>query len=746
MFRCRKNITVQRFAFTVETDCRQAPSCSAARDLMDSPLGSLPNVARLAIVTAGEQLKMILYTGLISILIASLIALAFVVLRARWIVRQPVENDLLKKIASYIARGAMTFLSREYRVLLPFVVLVAAVLFFAHQEWVRFQAFSFVLGAACSALAGFVGMKVATQTNSRTTQAAEKGMPEALKMSFAGGSVIGMCIIGLALLGMFFVLLLPLLFKGLSQEVIANLVRPYISSFALGASSMALFTRVGGGIFTKAADIGADLVGKLEAGIPEDDPRNPATIADNVGDNVGDVAGMGADLFESYIGTLVGCIVLGLSSSAVLPIKLKLMSLPLFLAVLGVLGSLAGIVAVRVKPGGSPKKALTRGTLVSALIIAAATWPVCRLVLGEENILGGIGSVHLFLSFIMGLATGVAIGLLTEYFTGTGKRPVMAIVKASETGPATTLITGMGEGMLSVMPVVLVIGATILASHAVAGLYGIAITALGMLSSLGIQLAVDAYGPIADNAGGLAAMAEFPPDIRHITDELDAVGNTTAAIGKGFAIGSAALTSVILFVAFKQQVGASIIDLTNIRVLTGALLGVAIPYFFSSVAMSAIGRAAFSMIQEVRRQFREKPGILNYQDEPDYDRCIDISTSSALRDMIIPGTVAIILPPAVGFLGGIDMLAGMLAGVTLSGIIMALFMSNSGGAWDNAKKMIEAGASGGKGSAAHMASIVGDTVGDPFKDTAGPSLNILIKMMTIVSLVFAPMLKMHWGG
>lgn len=682
---------------------------------------------------------------LIIVLFGSLASLAYALLRTKWIFKQPVENEKLRSIGGYVSEGAMAFLYREYKVLLPFVIIVAAFLALANKGELKYQALAFILGALCSALSGYIGMKVATASNSRTTFAATKGLNEALKVAFSGGSVMGMSVVGLALLGIFLVLIFSVRIIGDSVDHLHNLVLPILSGFSLGASSIALFSRVGGGIYTKAADVGADLVGKVEAGIPEDDPRNPATIADNVGDNVGDVAGMGADLFESFVGSLVGSMMLGLVVAGSGDVKLKLAALPLLLAVVGVAASLIGMLFVRAKPGKSPQTALNLGTLGAAVIAAGLSFLVIFFFLGKDTFNNGAGTVHVFFSCILGLAAGTLIGFLTEYFTGTGTPPVKSIVRSCETGSATTIITGMGVGMMSAFPAVILITAAILGSNALAGLYGVGIAALGMLVTLGIQLSVDAYGPIADNAGGLAEMSEFPKEVREITDSLDAVGNTTAAIGKGFAIGSAALTAIILFSSFREQAGAPIIDLTSVPVLVGLLLGAVIPYLFSSMAMTAVGKAAFKMIEEVRRQFREKPGILTNTDKPDYAKCVDISTNAALKEMIIPGCVAAFTPVAVGFLGGIGMLVGLLTGVTASGVVLAIFMSNSGGAWDNAKKMIEGGIAGGKGSAAHHAAVVGDTVGDPFKDTAGPSLNILIKLMSVVSLVIAPLLKSFWG-
>jgi K(+)-stimulated pyrophosphate-energized sodium pump len=687
---------------------------------------------------------------LIITLCGSAAALLYALLRSRWIIRQPVENDSLRKIAGFVADGAMAFLKREYSVLLPFILVVAAFLFAGQRGAVRFQSLSFLLGALCSGLAGFAGMVIATAANSRTTEAAKKGINPALRLAFSGGSVMGMSVVGLALLGVFAVLAAGTRAFGSTIGQLGESVFPVLSGFSLGASSVALFARVGGGIFTKAADVGADLVGKVEAGIPEDDARNPAVIADSVGDNVGDVAGMGADLFESYVGSLIGSMILGLS---VIPtasgeagdaFRFKLAWLPLLLCVVGVVSSIIGIFFVKVREGRSPQKALNTGSIGAALIAAALAYPLIRLFLGTETLVGGIGAGRIYLAAIVGLLAGSLVGLLTEFFTGTNSWPVRAIVRSSETGAATNIITGLGMGMMSCFPAVVLIVAAILGSYGLAGFYGIGIGALGMLITLGIQLAVDAYGPIADNAGGLAVMAEFPPEVREITDQLDAVGNTTAAIGKGFAIGSAALTAIILFTAFREQAGLQNIDLTSVPVLAGLLLGAVIPFLFSSLSMTAIGKAAFAMIEEVRRQFREKPGILLDTEEPDYKRCIGISTTAALKEMLLPGFIAIVTPPLVGFLGGVNMLAGVLVGVTVSGVAMATFMSNSGGAWDNAKKMIEGGASGGRGSGAHKAAVVGDTVGDPFKDTAGPALNILIKLMAVISLVIAPMLKDFW--
>ncbi|MDC7227691.1 MAG: sodium-translocating pyrophosphatase [Spirochaetales bacterium] len=684
--------------------------------------------------------------ALIALLIGSILALGYALIRAGWIFRQEVKEDRLKQIGGFVSEGAMAFLNREYRVLLPFVILIAAFLAIGNSGALRLQSVSFILGAVASALSGYIGMKVATAANSRTTQAAsDKGLNAALRVAFSGGSVMGMSVVGLAMLGLFIVLYVATLLFGTGVDALSSTILPIVTGFSLGASSIALFSRVGGGIFTKAADVGADLVGKVEAGIPEDDPRNPATIADNVGDNVGDVAGMGADLFESFVGSIAGAMILGLTVAADDAVKIKLMILPLLLVTVGLVASLIGTLFVRTRPGSSPQKALNAGTFGAAGIAAVFVFIVLKFYIGGDLFNGGSGIYHIFGASIIGLVAGAVIGLVTEYFTGTDTRPVTAIMKSCETGAATTLITGMGVGMLSAFPAIVIIGAAIWCSFALAGLYGIGIAAVGMLVTLGIQLSVDAYGPIADNAGGLAEMSEFPPAVRDITDSLDAVGNTTAAIGKGFAIGSAALTAIILFTSFKTQSGIDVVDLTSVPVLVGILLGAVIPYLFSSMAMSAVGRAAYKMIEEVRRQFREKPGILTEDETPDYKRCVDISTQAALREMMLPGIVSVVTPVIIGFTGGPGMLIGLLTGVTASGVVLAIFMSNAGGAWDNAKKMIESGGSGGKGSEAHKAAVVGDTVGDPFKDTAGPSINILIKLMSMVSLVIAPMLKSFWG-
>lgn len=686
-----------------------------------------------------------IYAGCFALLAGSILSMADALTKARWIRKQPVESPVLRKISGFVSDGAMAFLSREYRLLLPFLLIVSVFLLVANRGALRLQAASFAIGGGASALAGFIGMKIATVANARTTDAAKRGLGPALKVSFFGGSVMGLSVVGLAMLGILVLLLILFGLYGFTLSALSGTVLPVLSGFSLGASSLALFARVGGGIFTKAADVGADLVGKIEAGIPEDDHRNPATIADNVGDNVGDVAGMGADLFESYVGSIIGTMFLGVAAMTNETGRLKLMVFPLLLAFLGGLASIIGIRLVRVRKGSSAQKALNRGTLFAVLLSGLFTFAACRLFLGDVSLEGGRGFLHIFGAAVLGMGAGTLMGALTEYFTGTDKGPVKSIVKACETGPATTIITGMGVGMLSSFPPVLIISAAIIAGSTLAGTYGIAIAALGMLMTLGIQLAVDAFGPIADNAGGLAEMAELPHEIREVTDNLDAVGNTTAAIGKGFAIGSAALTSIILFSAFQQQVGIRIIDLLNTTVLAGIFLGAMIPYLFSSISLKSISSAAFAMIEEVRRQFREKPGILDETETPDYGLCVDIATTAALRGMLLPGIIAALLPIAIGFLAGVEMLAGVLIGVTTSGVVLAIYMANSGGAWDNAKKMIESESETVRGSEAHKAAVVGDTVGDPLKDTAGPSLNILIKLMGVVSLVISPMLKSFWN-
>jgi K(+)-stimulated pyrophosphate-energized sodium pump len=670
-------------------------------------------------------------------LTASVLALIFAFMKSAWIGKQSSGSQKLHDIGQAVREGAMAFLAREYKILAIFVVAVAALLFVFSDGHLRYASVSFFVGALCSGVAGFFGMRVATMANSRTANSAQSGLQAALSVAFSGGSVMGMSVVGLGLLGLSVLFIVFTRLYGEDLATLTSTVLPILSGFSLGASSIALFARVGGGIYTKAADVGADLVGKVEAGIPEDDPRNPATVADNVGDNVGDVAGMGADLFESYVGAIIGSMVLGAAAGSI-----ELVMLPFLLAGAGIIVSILGTFFVRTREGGDPQLALNLGTLGAGFIMALLARPLVMNFAPETFTIGTatFTANGVFWSVISGLICGILIGLLTEFHTALGRPPVKSIAEASTTGAATNIISGLGVGMMSTTLPVLCLAGTIVVAHQLAGIYGVAIAALGMLATTGIQLAVDAYGPIADNAGGLAQMAGMPPEVRERTDKLDAVGNTTAAIGKGFAIGSAALTALALFAAFEQTAGITSIDVAKPTVLAGVLIGAMMPFLFSALAIGAVGRAAHKMIEEVRRQFREIPGILEGTGRPDYARCVDISTAAALKEMVAPGLLAIITPIIVGYFGRLEMLGGLLCGVLVSGVLMALFMANSGGAWDNAKKYIESGAHGGKGSEAHKAAVVGDTVGDPFKDTAGPSINILIKLMCVVSLVIAPML------
>ncbi|NLA81592.1 MAG: sodium-translocating pyrophosphatase [Clostridiaceae bacterium] len=682
---------------------------------------------------------------LFSILASGLLALLFAMIRTRWVSRQEVYSKKLLDISQHIAQGSMAFLRREYIFLLPFVALVASALFFVNEGYMKYQALAFLLGALASSLAGFLGMRVATKANARPTQAAkDHGLNAALRVAFTGGSVMGMTVVGLALVGLFAVFIFAWShFTRIDEQVLAQSILPMCTAFSLGASSVALFSRVGGGIYTKAADVAADLVGKVEAGIPEDDPRNPAVIADNVGDNVGDVAGMGADLFESYVGSIVGCMILAVTvPGADLEMKIKLLFLPLLISGLGVLASIIGTFFVRIREGSDPQRALNQGSFVATGVAFVLVLVLFNLFLGQDRFgqAGQYGIWHLVGVTAIGQLAGVIIGQITEYYTGTDRRPVDSLVKASHTGTATNIITGISVGMTSTFPIIMVIGLAVLGSFLAGGLYGIGLASTGMLITLGIQLAVDAYGPIADNAGGLAEMAHFPSKVREITNKLDAVGNTTAAIGKGFAIGSAALTSIILFSSYKEAAGIAFAEIADPFILVAVFIGAVIPFLFSALTMNAVGKSAFEMINEVRRQFREMPGILTGETEPDYERCVDISTKSALKEMLFPAVLALLAPVLTGFLGGKEMLLGLLVGSTISGVCLSIFMSNAGGAWDNAKKTIEADDATHSNTEAYNAAVVGDTVGDPFKDTSGPSLNILIKLMSMVALVMAPLL------
>jgi K(+)-stimulated pyrophosphate-energized sodium pump len=661
---------------------------------------------------------------------AALLSLMFAGMLTFRVLKQDQGNQTMINIAVAIQEGSMAFLKREYTYLAGFVIVVTIIVAVLVETQ---TAVAYVLGAVVSAGTGYLGMMVATRANVRTAAAAQKGLNPALQVAFSSGAVMGLSVVGLGLLG---VTLLYFAFTSVYSDTSAAEIMKWVAGFSFGASSIALFARVGGGIYTKAADVGADLVGKVEQGIPEDDPRNPATIADNVGDNVGDVAGMGADLFESYVGSIIASMAIAAVAYNVTDFAAPYMILPLFISSAGIICSIIGIFLVRSKENasfGSLLWSIRRGIFAAAILVAASTYGIVNYLAfpGDEGI-------KLFAAVATGLVGGVIIGLVTEYYTSYEYKPTKLVAESSETGPATVIITGFATAMQSTLVPVAVVSASIWIAFELAGFYGVAIAAVGMLSTLGVTLATDAYGPVADNAGGIAEQAKLPEEVRERTDALDSLGNTTAATGKGFAIGSAALTSLALMAAYAQAVGLESINLLNSQTVVGLFIGAMLPFLFSAFTMAAVGRAAYAMVNEVRRQFREIPGIMEGTAEPEYAKCVDISTQGALREMVIPGILAVSAPLLVGLILGKEALGGLLIGSIAAGFMLAVTMANAGGSWDNAKKYIEAGNLGGKGSAAHEATVVGDTVGDPFKDTSGPSLNILLKLMSIVALVFAP--------